>query len=60
MPTFAVKIYETVIHMVDVEAADSSDAYNKAYEIVTNGQQDEYDTEAEGFTGDYSVVQISD
>ena len=50
-----VKIYETVIHSTVVEAANEDEAYDKAYEVIANGPSDGYDTEAEGFTGDWSA-----
>jgi len=50
-----VKIYETVVHSTVVEADNEDEAYQKAYEVIANGSSDSYDTEAEGFTGDYVV-----
>jgi hypothetical protein len=55
MKEWNVKIYETVIHSTIVEAANADEAYAKAYEIIANGPNSEYDTEAEGFTGDWSA-----
>jgi hypothetical protein len=50
-------IFETVRHSTTVEAETRDEAYEKAYEIITNGQQDEYDTEAEGYTGDWDAYE---
>lgn len=50
-----VKIYETVVHSTVVEADNEEEAYQRAYEVIANGSADGYDTEAEGFTGDYVV-----
>lgn len=55
MKEYRVKIYETVVHSTIVEAKDESEAYDKAYEVIANGEDSGYDTEAEGFTGDYEV-----
>lgn len=52
---YEVVIYETVGHRATVLAKNPDEAYNKAYEIITNGNPDEYETEAEGFTGQYVV-----
>lgn len=46
-----VKIYEMFVHSTTVEAANENEAYEKAYEIITSGQKDDYDTEVVGFTG---------
>ena len=53
-----VYIFENVRHSTTVEADTRDEAYEKAYEIITNGQQDEYDTEAEGFTGDWTAIEL--
>jgi len=53
-----VLLFETVRHSTTVEADTRDEAYEKAYEIITNGQQDEYDTEAEGFTGDWTAYEV--
>jgi hypothetical protein len=58
MAEWEVRIYETVFHTTTVEAKDRDEAYNKAYEVITNGQQDEYETEAEGFTGDWEAHEL--
>ena len=55
MKEYLVKIYETVVHSTIVEAKDEDEAYKNAYEVITNGEPSGYDTEAEGFTGDYQV-----
>ena len=58
MKEYEVKLYETVIHTTVVEAENEDEAYAKAYEVIANGPQDGYDTEAEGFTGDYLVEEL--
>lgn len=58
MKEYEVKLYETVIHTTVVEAENEDEAYAKAYEVIANGPQDGYDTEAEGFTGDYLVEEF--
>lgn len=55
MKTWEVRIYETVFHTATVEADTKEEAYNKGYEIIANGPSNEYDTEAQGFTGDWEV-----
>lgn len=57
MKEWEVKIYETVIHSTIVEAANEEEARDKAFEIIANGPDSEYDTEAEGFTGDWSATE---
>jgi hypothetical protein len=56
--TWEFRIYETVFHTATVEASSRDEAYEKGYEIITNGPSDGYDTEAEGFTGDWDAWQI--
>jgi hypothetical protein len=58
MPTWEVRIYETVFHTATVEADNKEQAYEKGYEIIANGPTDGYDTEAEGFTDDWEVWEI--
>lgn len=58
MKHYEVVIFETVKHSTTVEANSRDEAYAKAYEVITNGQQDEYETEAEGFTGDWAVYEL--
>jgi hypothetical protein len=58
MREYEVSIYETVIHTAVVEAANEEEAYSKAYEIIANGPDDGYDTEAEGFTGAYVIEDL--
>ena len=58
MKHYEVIIYETVKHSTTVEANDRDEAYNKAYEVITNGTQDQYETEAEGFTGDWNAYEL--
>lgn len=57
MKEWEVKIYETVIHTTIVEADSMEDARDKAFEVIANGPADGYDTEAEGFTGDWSATE---
>ena len=58
MKEYEVKLYETVIHTTVVEAETEDEAYEKAYEVIANGPDDGYDTEAEGFTGYYLVEEV--
>lgn len=53
---YDVVIYETVMHRVTVDARDRNHAYEVAYEIITNGPASEYETESDGFTGDWSAT----
>lgn len=50
-------IYETVRHSATVEADNRDEAYAKAYEIITKGQPTDYETEAEGFTGNWDAYE---
>lgn len=54
---YEVKIWETVVHSTRVEAKSREEAYEKAYRIITDGPSDEYDTEADGFTGDWDAYE---
>lgn len=56
---YEVVIYETISHRVEVTADNKDDAYNKAYEIIGNGPDDEYDTESDGFTGQFYINELS-
>jgi galactitol-specific phosphotransferase system IIB component len=58
MPKFEVRIYETVYHTVEVEAVDKAEAHQKGYDIIAGNVAGEYDTEAEGFTGSYSIEEL--
>ena len=58
MKQYEVIIFETVRHSTTVEANSRDEAYNKAYEVITNGQTTEYETEAEGFTGDWDAYEL--
>jgi hypothetical protein len=51
-------IFETVRHSTTVEAKTSEEAYDKAYKVISDGQQHEYDTEAEGYTGDWDAYEV--
>jgi hypothetical protein len=55
--TWEVIIFETVRHSTTVEASTRDEAYTKAYEIIANGPDSEYDTEAEGFTGAWDAYE---
>ena len=48
-------IFETVRHSTTVVAETRDEAYALAYEIIANGPDSEYETEAEGFTGDWDA-----
>lgn len=56
--TWEVAINEEVIHFVEVEAENKEEAYQKAYEIISYGNDSEYRTEAEGYTGVWSAERI--
>jgi hypothetical protein len=58
MATYEVTIYETVYHTVEVEANNRDEAYEKGWQIIANGADGTYETEADGFTGDYRVEEI--
>lgn len=53
--TYTVRIYETVFHTVSVEANNEDDAYDKAHNIVTGEVKGEYETDSDGFTGNYYI-----
>lgn len=57
MQEYEVKLYETISHTVTVNATDEDDAYNKAYEIICNGTEEDYYTEAEAF-GDFVITKM--
>jgi hypothetical protein len=52
---YEVNIWELVVHTTTVEATSKEEAYDKAYEAIANGQNDEYETESEGFTGKWEA-----
>lgn len=59
MATYEVKIYETVSHIVEVEANNADEALDRAFEVVTNGIPDtDYETESEGFNGSWNIYEI--
>ena len=59
MATYQVKIYETVSHIVEVEANNADEALDRAFEVVTNGIPDaDYETESEGFNGSWDIYEI--
>jgi hypothetical protein len=55
---YQVKIYEIVSHTVEVEADSSDSAYEVAYDTIGSGNKELYDTEAQGYTGEYDVYEI--
>jgi hypothetical protein len=52
MAKYQVRVLETLEHTVEVEANDSKEAREKAYEIVMNGSETDYDTESLGTQSD--------
>ena len=56
---WAVSINEEVIHSVDVIADTREEAYEKAYRIISDGNDSEYSTESEGYTGAWSAEEIA-
>jgi hypothetical protein len=58
MKEYDVTLFEVVKHTARVSPADKSSAYEKAYEVIANGPNDGYDTEAEGFTGDWMLEEV--
>ena len=58
MGKFEVRIYETVYHDVEVEAVDKDEAYEKAHKIVTGEVKGDYETESDGFTGNYYIDEV--
>lgn len=58
MPEYNAKVYELVSHSLVVEANDEEDAWEKAHAILSEGNKDNYDTEYEGFTGDYVIEEV--
>lgn len=55
MKTWQVSYAEKVWHTTQVEANTKEEALTKAYNIITDGEPGEYDTEADGFLGDYNI-----
>jgi hypothetical protein len=55
MENYTVIIYETIYHTVEVEAENEDDAYDAAHKIVTGEVRAEYETESDGFTGNYYI-----
>jgi hypothetical protein len=53
-----VAIYETVKHTITVGAENSDEAYDKAHKVISSGYKLGYETEAEGFTGDWSAEEL--
>jgi hypothetical protein len=57
MADYTVKVWEKIVHTVDVRDAESEDdAYDKAIAIISGEHQGDYSTEADEFTG-YTVEQ---
>lgn len=56
---YEVVIYETISHRAQVTADNKDDAYDLAYKIITGEVKEEYDTEPEGFTGQYYINELS-
>ncbi len=51
-------IFETVRHSTTVEAGSREEAYDKAYKVISDGFDFEYETEAEGYTGDWDAYEL--
>jgi hypothetical protein len=51
-------IFETVRHSTTVEASTRDEAYEQAYKVISNGYNDTYETEAEGYTGDWDAYEL--
>lgn len=51
MATYGVRIYELISHYKEVDATSEQDAYNQLYNLLTEGNESDYETESEGFTG---------
>ena len=58
MKQWEVIIFETVRHSTTVEADTRDEAYNKAYNVIANEPSDMYETEAEGYTGDWDAYEL--
>jgi hypothetical protein len=52
---YDVVIYELISHKARVTADNEDDAYDAAHQIITGEVEGEYDTEPEGFTGQYYI-----
>jgi len=55
LKTFEVRLYELIYHTVQVEADSVDDACDKASRVVTGEVKGKYETDSNGFTGDYRV-----
>lgn len=58
MKEWEVTIFETVRHMTTVEADNEDDAYEAAHKVITGEVKGEYDSESDGFTGNYYIDQL--
>jgi hypothetical protein len=58
MKQWEVIIFETVRHSTTVEADTRNEAYNKAHNVIANGPSGMYETEAEGYTGDWDAYEL--
>ena len=59
MAKYEVRIYETIYHDVDVEAENKDDAYDIAHKIITGETKGDYETESDGFTGNYCISEAN-
>jgi hypothetical protein len=55
---FEVTIWENISHTVIVECESQDDAYEKAYEIITGVVLGDYDTDSDGFTGQWEIEEV--
>lgn len=58
MATYSVRVYETLMHTVEVEADSPEQAKEAGYEIVMNGPDSLYDTESCGTAEDMDVLEV--
>lgn len=58
MPTYEVRIYETLMHTVTVQAPDTASAHELAYDMVMNDTDNLYDTESCGTSDDYDIMEV--
>ena len=58
MSKYEIRIYETLMHTVTVEADDPDSAYEIGYDIVMNGEDGSYDTESCGTADEADVFKV--
>lgn len=58
MPTYEVRIYETLMHTITVQASSREDAYDQAYDICMNGPDNQYESESCGTSDEHDIMEV--